>query len=79
MTTQPQNTIHTASVSSALETLDALDPAERATTALWLRECLDGTVTLAVDEMRARGDSWAAIGAALGTTRQNAYQRYGRG
>jgi hypothetical protein len=32
----------------------------------------------AVDAARAAGDSWTIIGAALNTTRQAAYQRYGR-
>ncbi|MDO5534483.1 MAG: hypothetical protein Q4F65_07520 [Propionibacteriaceae bacterium] len=33
----------------------------------------------AVNEARRAGDSWAVIGAALDTTRQAAYQRFGRG
>jgi hypothetical protein len=32
----------------------------------------------AVEAARAAGDSWTIIGAALNTTRQGAYQRYGR-
>jgi hypothetical protein len=32
----------------------------------------------AVSEAEQAGASWATIGAALGTSRQNAYQRYGR-
>ena len=32
----------------------------------------------AVQAARAAGDSWAVIGAALDTTRQAAYQRFGR-
>ncbi|MDR1187793.1 MAG: hypothetical protein LBK95_10130 [Bifidobacteriaceae bacterium] len=32
----------------------------------------------AVADARAAGDSWTIIGAALGTSRQNAYQRFGR-
>lgn len=32
----------------------------------------------AVDEARRAGDSWTVIGAALDTTRQAAYQRFGR-
>lgn len=32
----------------------------------------------AVSAARADGDSWATIGAALDTTRQAAYQRFGR-
>lgn len=32
----------------------------------------------AVDDARAAGESWAVIGAALDTTRQAAFQRFGR-
>jgi len=32
----------------------------------------------AVAAARAAGDSWALIGAALGSTRQNAHQRFGK-
>ncbi|GAB2986235.1 hypothetical protein [Nocardioides montaniterrae] len=32
----------------------------------------------AVDAAREAGDSWTVIGAALDTTRQNAYQRFGK-
>lgn len=32
----------------------------------------------AVAAARAAGDSWTVIGAALDTSRQNAYQRFGR-
>lgn len=32
----------------------------------------------AVAAARADGDSWTIVGAALGTSRQNAYQRFGR-
>ncbi|WP_460831851.1 hypothetical protein [Nocardioides hungaricus] len=32
----------------------------------------------AVAAAREAGDSWTVIGAALGTTKQNAYQRFGK-
>jgi hypothetical protein len=32
----------------------------------------------AVTEARAAGESWTVVGAALGTTRQGAFQRFGR-
>jgi len=41
-------------------------------------EQADAELRYAVAQARANGDSWAAIGAALGTTRQAAYQRFGR-
>lgn len=42
-----------------------------------LRELVDDLERQAVDEMRAVGVSWAAIGAALGITRQAAEKRWG--
>lgn len=41
-------------------------------------EQADAELRDAVAQARADGDSWAAIGAALGVTRQAAYQRFGR-
>ncbi|MDN4475825.1 hypothetical protein QQX09_08140 [Demequina sp. SYSU T00192] len=38
-----------------------------------------GRLVAAVAEAREAGESWTAIGAALGTSRQNAQQRFGRG
>lgn len=38
---------------------------------------LEAVKVTAVREMRASGESWAAIGDALGLTRQAAQQRYG--
>lgn len=32
----------------------------------------------AIDDARRDGDSWTVIGAALGTSRQNAFQRFGK-
>lgn len=43
-----------------------------------LRDELDAAVQLAVDGWIANGRSWADVGRALGTTRQGAYQRYGK-
>jgi hypothetical protein len=39
---------------------------------------LDAATQLAVDGLRARGCSWADIGAAVGTSREAAFQRWGR-
>lgn len=41
-------------------------------------ELADDGLRRAIADARAAGDSWTVIGAALGTTRQNAYQRFGR-
>lgn len=38
----------------------------------------EAELVAAVTAARAAGDSWTAIGAALGTTRQNAFQRFGK-
>ena len=43
-----------------------------------MQAVLDDAVQEAVDGMRARGESWAYIGRALGTTRQAAQMRYGK-
>lgn len=38
----------------------------------------DDDLREAVAAARAAGDSWTVIGAALGTSRQNAFQRFGK-
>lgn len=38
----------------------------------------DAELLAAVAAARTAGDSWTAVGAALGTTRQNAFRRFGR-
>jgi hypothetical protein len=44
-----------------------------------LRDTLDGVIASTVSTLRADQEfSWAAIGEAMGTTRQAAQQRYGR-
>lgn len=46
---------------------------------LKLQAVYDEAVQTAVDGIRERGQSWAYIAAATGTTRQAAFQRWGRG
>jgi hypothetical protein len=68
--------------------LDALDPsthparsAEHFRRIIAARESLvaaEDELHAAVAAARAAGDSWAVIGAALDTTRQAAYQRFGQ-
>jgi hypothetical protein len=41
-------------------------------------EAAETRLRAAVDAARAAGDTWAVIGVALGTTRQAAFQRFGR-
>ena len=69
--------------------LDQLDPASHpARDASHFREILaarqriadaEEALRQAVQAARAAGEPWSVIGAALDTTRQNAYQRFGRG
>lgn len=69
--------------------LNALDPAtttardaEHFRAIIAARKAVEEAATelrAAVQAAREAGDSWAAIGAALDTTRQAAYQRFGQG
>lgn len=43
-----------------------------------MRDELEAAIAQAIDGQRMMGKSWAAIATATGTTRQAAYQRYGR-
>jgi hypothetical protein len=43
-----------------------------------LRDVLEESIRHAIAGQRSYGRSWAHIGAALGTTRQSAQERYGR-
>jgi hypothetical protein len=43
-----------------------------------LRSLADGALRVTVDRARAAGNTWQEIGDALGTTRQAAFQRFGR-
>jgi hypothetical protein len=68
--------------------LDAVDPsthearsAEQFRRIIAARKQIDAAeqeLRDAVKAARDAGDSWTVIGAALGTTRQNAFQRFGR-
>jgi hypothetical protein len=51
---------------------------EAVTAARELSAAADGALHLAVDRARAAGQSWRGIGDVLGTTRQAAFQRFGR-
>jgi hypothetical protein len=71
-----------------LAALDQLSPATHpARNAVYFRRIVaarkkiedqERELRAAVEAARAAGDSWAIIGSALNTTRQGAYQRYGR-
>lgn len=68
--------------------LDALDPAaHRGRDASHVRDIIaarkvietaEADLRRAVQAARDAGDSWAVIGVALGTSRQAAFQRFGR-
>jgi hypothetical protein len=62
---------------TALDAIEALPPGTRAQTGRWLMIQLEAVEREAVEEMRKTGASWAQVGQALGTTRQNAQQLYG--
>lgn len=68
--------------------LDTVEPSGPARDASHLRRIIAATEAVersehelhaAVAAARAAGDTWDAIGAALGVSRQAAYQRFGRG
>lgn len=44
-----------------------------------LRDVLETSIRVAIDGQRQRGVSWDAVGAALGVTKQTAWERYGKG
>nr|WP_246540832.1 hypothetical protein [Mycobacterium spongiae] len=69
------------------EWLDSVEPEGPARDATHIRriiaaaealEAADGELTAAVAAAREAGDTWDAIGVALGTSRQAAYQRFGK-
>lgn len=74
-----------ANNATGLEDLDpAVTPAQDATHFRNIRaaranvEQAEADLRIAVQQSREAGDSWTVIGAALETTRQAAYQRFGR-
>lgn len=69
------------------EWLDTVEPEGPARDAAHIRRIIvaaealrtaDTELTAAVAAARAAGDTWDAIGVALGTSRQAAYQRFGK-
>lgn len=74
-----------ANNATGLEDLNpAVTPAQDATHFRNIRaaranvEQAEADLRIAVQQSREAGDSWTVIGAALETTRQAAYQRFGR-
>lgn len=80
--------MHTTDYDDELAVLDAVDPsthpgrdAQHFRRIIAARHAVDDAedeLRAAVAAAREAGDSWAVIGAALDTSRQNAYQRFGR-
>ncbi|WP_163544741.1 hypothetical protein [Occultella kanbiaonis] len=70
------------------EWLDSLDPAtapardgrhlRAISTARKALAEAEASLQAAVDDARAAGDSWTAIGIALGTSKQNAHRKHGK-
>ena len=58
-------------------TMDTTTPVMLIRRAAWMRSRLERDLADAVAAARAAGDSWRAIGEALGTTAQAAQKRYG--
>jgi hypothetical protein len=67
-------TIAASEVSIAVDA-DALDRLGRIE---YARKMLDEAYARSVDDLRARGTSWAGIGELLGITKQAAQQRFGQ-
>lgn len=67
---------------TAQEALYALAEGKQACTlddltdARWIREQAERVVAHHVEDLRAQGTSWAAIGTALGVSAQAAHKRY---
>lgn len=82
------NDNHTTDYDDELAALDSVGPTTHASRdaqyfrrIIAARQAVDNAETElrdAVAAAREAGDSWAVIGAALDTSRQNAYQRFGR-
>jgi hypothetical protein len=53
------------------------DPLETLRVLAWMTSQLDTIGHTAAAEARSQGDSWAAIGEAVGSSRQAAQQRFG--
>jgi hypothetical protein len=78
----------TTSYDDEISALDAISPhthpardAQHFRRIIAARKAVDNAeaeLRAAVAAARAAGDSWTVIGAALDTSRQNAYQRFGR-
>jgi hypothetical protein len=88
MTDRPTRASNLATSSADDVGLDAVDPSthtardaqhfRRIVAARQGLEEAEAELRAAVAAAREAGDSWAVIGAALDTSRQNAYQRFGR-
>lgn len=64
-----------ADLDAILDRLTADDPRAALTIAAALERRARTTIAAAGDAARTRGDSWVTLGAALGVTRQSAYER----
>jgi hypothetical protein len=69
--------IHNATAGDLADTGDEPPELEQLRWAKWVRAEAAQLVDAAVVEARAAGASWTTVGAALGITRQSAWERYG--
>jgi len=69
--------VQTAAALASSDAMQHMSALERLQQVRRLVETAESAQRTAVELARAEGQSWAAIAAALGTTRQAAQQRYG--
>lgn len=78
LTDAPRKASIDAMLSAHAAALDAAAPLEAVAAARRLAELVDRLLRESVDRARRAGHTWQDVGAVLGTTRQAAFQRFGR-
>lgn len=78
MTPLPRKANIDAVLSAHAAAVDAAAPLDAVAAARRLAELVDGVLRESVDRARRGGHTWQEVGAVLGTTRQAAFQRFGR-
>jgi hypothetical protein len=78
LTAEPRKANIDAVLPTHMAALDAAAPLDAVAAARRLAELVDGVLRESVDRARVAGHTWQEVGAVLGTTRQAAFQRFGR-
>jgi hypothetical protein len=73
-----QPTVHNRTVLAVQDLLIGLPHHDRLQTIAAVRQMIEAEAAHAVHELRDSGATWDAIGQALGTSRQGAWDRYTR-